>query len=426
MKLISTIGFLIAFGLTAKVANLQQRRIIRTINSRNTGIVGYGLAMLGLLLAFVQYWCLTRIFPVYIILLLIAASSLALVIHNVLGAIAGFGAQQKQSRINILVLTYAAQHPGAGVFLLIGSLVIVLGVLIEALNKFWRLPIGSNEAVAWIAFCLFMILGFFSFASLLLSTVPTIASEYTDNDVRNYLLSSVFSSVIYSTVALIFPVWIFNSFPSTLDQWMPSGWVILSIPSLVFLVCCLPSYFMGARRYRTQIKTQLEWRKEWLKEAGELLALPEPGRTASIQGKNAQLNAKITEATEANELRKFMDGLEGIVAAAEANPNPAFGVLRLIYENRAKLEGWDVRYSEIDKLRQLSIRVSETSPGDLAPYITSAKTNLTDDIAAVSKQKSVAAGGTWTVLGTAGPWVLKAYQDPILSLIGRLFSHSVK
>jgi hypothetical protein len=424
MKLISTIGFLIAFGLSVKVANLQQRRVIQTITSRNTGVVGYGLAMLSMLLVFVQYWCLTRIFPVYIILSLIVASSLGPVIHNVLGAIAGFGTQQKQSRINILAVTYAAQHRVAGRFLLIGGVVIVLGALIEALYKFWRLPIGSNEAVAWIAFCLFIILGFFSLVMLLLSTLPTIASEYTDDDVRSYLLSSAFSSVIYSTVALIFPVWIFNNFSSTLNQWMPAGWVILSIPSLIFLVSFLPSYFMGARRYRTQLKTQMEWRKEWLKETGELLTLPEPGRTASIQVKNAQLNAKITEATEANELRKFIDDLEGIAAAIQTNPNPVFGVLRLIYENRGKLENWDVRYCEIDRLRQLSIRVSETSPGDLAPYITSARTNLTDDIAAVSRQKSVIAGGIWTLLTFLGPIVLKAYQEPIFSFVGRRFWHS--
>lgn len=426
MKLISTIGFLIAFGLSVKISNLQQRRVLRTINSRNTGIVGYGLAMVSLFLVFVQYWCLTRIFPIYIIISLIAASALGLVIHNVLGAIAGFGAQQKQSRINILVLTYSAQHKAAGVALLIGGLLVVLAVVIEALYKFWRLPIGSNEAVAWIAFCLFIILGFFSLASILLSAVPTIASEYTDNDVRNYLLSSVFSAMIYSTVALVFPVWIFGNFPSTLNQWLPDGWVILSIPSLIFVVCCLPSYFMGGRRYRMQMKTQLEWRKEWLKEAGEVLALPEPNRTANIQEKNAELNAKITEATEANELRKFIDELEGIVAATQANPNPAFAVLRLIYDNRGKLEEWDVRYGEIDRLQQLSNRVSHTSPADLSGYVTSARANVTDEINDLSKGKNAIAGGVWTVLGVIGPWVLKAYQDPILALIGRLFSHSHK
>ena len=50
---------------------------------------------------------------------------------------------------------------------------------------------------------------------------------------------------------------------------MPPGWLILSIPSLIFLFCYLLPYFVGASRYRFQLKAQLEWRREWLKETEE-------------------------------------------------------------------------------------------------------------------------------------------------------------
>ena len=424
MKFISSIGFLIVFGLSLKIGLMQQRRMLQKLRSKNTGVVGYGVAMLGLLLVFVQFWCLTRIFPSYVILALVAASFLGVMIHNLIGAIAGFGVKQKQSRINILVITYAAQRKAAGVAMIVGSLFLLLGVPIGALYKFWKFPIGASEAVAWIAFFLFIIPQIFSIVLNLAGTLPTITSEYVDNDVRNYLLSGQFSSVIYSTVTLIFPVLIFSQFPSTLDRWMLPGWMILSVPSLIFLVCYLPPYFVGARKYRAELKTELEWRKEWLKEMGEVLTLPEPSRTGSIQEKNSELTAKITETTEANELHKFINDLEGIEAAAEANPNPALDILRLIYENRENLKDWDVRYREICRLQQLSSRVSQPSPGDLGPYITSAKTNVTDDITALSTEKTVIAGGIWTVMTAVGPWVLKAYQDPILAGIGKLFQHS--
>jgi hypothetical protein len=47
----------------------------------------------------------------------------------------------------------------------------------------------------------------------------------------------------------------------------------------------------------------------------------------------------------------------------------------------------------------------------------------TEDIAALSKERSVLAGGMWTVLTFLGPLVFKAYQDPIVALIGKLFRH---
>ncbi len=427
MKLISSIGFLIAFGLSLKIGMAQQRRMVRKLRSKNTGVVNYGFAMLSLLLVFVQFWCLTRIFPYYVILLLIAASFLGVMIHNLIGAIAGFGVEQKRTRINILVLAFAAQRKAAGVALLVGAFVILIGVPIAALYKFWKLPVGSSEAVAWIAFYLFIIPQIFSILASFASTLPTITSEYVDNDVRNYLLSTQFSSVIYSTVALIFPVWVFSRFPSTINQWMPPGWVILSIPSLIFLVCYLLPYFVGVRRYRSQMKAQMEWRKEWLKETEELLTLPEPSRTGRIQERNSELTAKVTERLEANDLHNFMNELEGIVAAAtteEANPNPAIDVLKLICENRQNIESWDIRYREIDKLQDLSNTVSQAGPGDLSGFIASAKTHVTDDIAALSKERSVMAGAISTILTAVGPLVLKAYQDPILAFISKLFRHS--
>ena len=98
---------------------------------------------------------------------------------------------------------------------MIGAFVLLVVVPVGSLYKFWKLPVGSSEAVAWIAFFLFIIPQIFSILLGFASILPTITSEYVDNDVRNYLLSTQFSSVINSTVALTFPVWVFTKFPST-------------------------------------------------------------------------------------------------------------------------------------------------------------------------------------------------------------------
>lgn len=426
MKFISTIGFLIAYALNMYVGVKQQQRMIRKLRSKNTGIVSYGFAMLGLLLIFVQFWCLTGIFPYYVILLLVGASFIGVMIHNLIGAFAGFGVEENKSKINILVLAFAAQRKAAGAAVLIGAFVLLVVVPVGSLYKFWKLPVGSSEAVAWIAFFLFIIPQIFSILLGFASILPTITSEYVDNDVRNYLLSTQFSSVINSTVALTFPVWVFTKFPSTINQWMPPGWLILSIPSLIFLFCYLLPYFVGASRYRFQLKAQLEWRREWLKETEEVLTLPEASRISHIQEKNTVLDAKVTERIEANELNKYLRDLESSISGVtteELSQNPGVQILKLIYDNRENLQEWDIRYREIDKLQHLSNTVSQTGSGDLSGFIASAKTHVTDDIAALSKERSVLAGGMWTVLTFLGPLVFKAYQDPIVALIGKLFRH---
>src|SRR5439155_25003794 len=131
-----------------------------------------------LLLIFIQFWCLTGIFPYYVILALVGASFIGVMIHNLIGAFAGFGIEEKKSRINILALTFgaqrAAQRKAEAKAVLIGAFVLLIAVSVGSLYKFWKLPVGSGEAVAWIAFFLFIIPQIFRILLDFASTLPTI------------------------------------------------------------------------------------------------------------------------------------------------------------------------------------------------------------------------------------------------------------
>src|SRR5436853_430750 len=248
-KLLGTVGFLLALGLSVSLAAKQQRRMLRKIRSRNTGIVSYVFTMAILLLTFIQFWCLTRIFPIYVILLLMAASLISVVIHNLIGAVVGFGNAQKNAKINVLNVILSAQHKELGCVVLTGSLIMLLSIAV-ALYKFWTLPLGSEEAVAWIACLLFIVPQLILTISTLAVIMPILTSEYVDDDVRNSSLSVQFSSIIYSTIALIFPVWILKQQGVRIFEWMPPDWVILSIPLLIFLFACVVPFFIGMHRYR--------------------------------------------------------------------------------------------------------------------------------------------------------------------------------
>jgi hypothetical protein len=415
-KLLSTFGFLIAFVLSLYIGSKQQKRILQRIRSRNTGLVSYAFTMTILFLTFVEFWCLTRIFPYYVVVALVVASFLGVAIHNLIGALAGFGLKEKQVKINILAFVFGAQRKSSGVFVLIAALIVVVVVPIGALYKFWRLPIGSAEALSWIAFFLFIVPQVFGVLANVATTAPIMASEFADDDLRNYFLSTQFSAVIYSTVALIYPVWIFYRPGAKIYQWLPPGWVILSIPLLIFLCCYLLPYFVGAARHRAQVKAQLEWRKQWLKETEELLALPEQSRAGLLEQKHAQLDAEVRERIAANELHKFLEDTDTL--ARQMGPSAAG--LDIIVENKSNLEEWDMRFREINVLEQLSQTVSQAGPGNLSGFVTIAKNHATEDLAALSTKRNLLAGGLWTMMSAVGPFLFKAYQDRILELIGKL------
>jgi hypothetical protein len=421
MKLLSTLAFLVAFALNLFLGTKQNKRTFQKIRSRNTGIVSYTYAMISLILIFVQFWCLTGIIPYYVILLLIVASFAAVLAHNLIGAMAGFGLKQKQTKINILSVVLFAQLKAAGVAVLFGALVMVVVVLAGSLYKFWRLPMGSPEAVCWIAFFLFIIPQIFSILANFI-TIPILTSEFVDSDVRNYFLSTQFSAVIYSTAALIFPVWIFNQSKGSVFPWMPPGWLILSTPLLIFLICYLVPYFLGASRHRAQVKTQLEWRKEWLRETEELLALPEPNRAGLIEEKNAALQAELRDRTESNELYKFVQEVENVLSSSP--PGADLGqpgeVFKIIVENKQSLKDWDIRFREARILEQLSHTVTQAGSGNLSGFIAAAKSNVTDDLATMSKERNLLAGTLWTLASALGPFLFKAYQNQILAVIGHL------
>jgi hypothetical protein len=419
-KLLSVVGFLVALGVTFWLVKAQQERTLRKIRSRNTGIVSYAFAMAFLLLTFVQFWCLTRIFPIYVVLLFMAASLVGVMLHNLIGAIAGFGHAQKNEKINVMNLILGAQHKATGCVMIIGGVIVIISIGVT-LHKFWTVPIGSAEVLAWSACSLFIFPQLLSAISTLMLIVPVLTSEYVDNDVRNSALSTQFSSIIYSTIALIFPVWILKQEKAQIFKWMPPEWVLLSIPLSIFLLGCLVPFFIGMHRYRSQRRAQLDWRKEWLISTEELLA-----GAAPITEKMEELQNEITSRAQSNELRAFIEKFPSTVATlTDASPGSAAakaaeGILNVINANVGKLNDWDIRFREEHKLSHLSQTMSQMGAQNAGGFVGATLKHTNEEIDNLSKQRNIFASGFWGFISAMGPLVFKAYQDKIMALIGAL------
>src|SRR2546426_5127075 len=103
MKLISTIGFLLLSFANLFVSAKINSAILEQFKGgiHRTAKITF-LRFASFFIVFFQYWMLTRLFPIYLILLLLAASMLGLLIYTMLGAISGFTLEENQQKIGAL------------------------------------------------------------------------------------------------------------------------------------------------------------------------------------------------------------------------------------------------------------------------------------------------------------------------------------
>lgn len=438
MKLLCTIGFLLALGSGFYLGNKKHKRVYQGIRGKNTGVVTYVLSMAMLVIAFIQFWLLTGIFPFYVILLLVVSSLLGIMIHNLIGAIAGFSLQQK--KINVLGVVWAVQHPLLGCALIISSVLMLMVMTIGSLYTFWKWQIGSGEARAWIAFFLFIVPQLVAVPTGLALNGPMVTSEFIDDDVRNSYVSSQFSSILYSTVTLVFPMWIFQTELSGVFGGLPPYGLLLSIPLLLFLLGGAFPFFVGMHRYRSTTQTLLEWRRNWLQDVNHLLTLPEGDNRHQLwKEKLSELEAEIRTRTDENEFLAYYQrlrqagGAQPLVQADGASattvptatpttppPEPLQQIFQVIEQYQDKLRQWDVRFRDVDELTVLFRSLSGTEPSSVAKFVEGNLNDVKGEISSLTKRRNVVAGACLALFPALGSWFFRAYQEPISRLIGEL------
>jgi hypothetical protein len=426
MKLLYTFIFLCITALILYVSAKSQKLQIEQIRGGRRGIVGtFLLSVASLFLTFLQFLVLTGVFPFYLILGLIGAYVLATVINLLIGAIAGFSLPEKRNKIGALTVIWGAQKPMLGCGFIVLCLVILLVSWVGSLWVFWRYPIGSPYARVLVALLQFTLPQLIMIPSTLALAWPTVTSEYLDDDLRNSYLTTSFTGIIYSTIYLLFPIWIFKEEVTSVLGWaLPPFWVLLSIPILLFLLGGAFPFFIGMYRFRSQHRIMLDWRRNWLEEVTPLCKLPEGEiRSAEIERKAQELDEEIRERyLSADKMFHFYQDLKLSDVPNEERPLPVSdlglqeSILDIIRKNESQLVNWDIRFGHLDELLHLRNIIGAGKSQDLGGFI-EAKLK---GIGAEKPQKNVIAGSILSALSAGLVWLFKTYQTEIIAWVGKL------
>lgn len=480
-KLWSSLAFLVVFAFTLFLATKQQNRITSNQRSSGTGIISYGYAVLSLLLGFVQFWLLTRVFPALsAVVLLTLAASTGLILHNAIGKIAGFGDQPQ--KIKVLTTVWSARwgtkHRFQACAMMVGILVVVFLAPFVALYHFARLPIGSAREVIWVTLLLFILPQLFATLFGLGVIGPMMVSQFVDDDVRNALLTTQFSGAIYSTVALVFPVSILSRNGQFLS-WLPQGevyWLAVTAPLLLFFVGGVFPYLAGVFRHRAKRRSLVKWRKEWLRSVRKIALSPSGSNRAKLfEEKIAALDKTIEERIAENEILQLYEQIRiqnpptpapAFVPAALPEPSissppassetseappaeaaaplelvtnapapvptaetasapgadPIANVRRIIEEHADQFPEWDTQFRDLDKLMELQRSLSGSDPVNAKDFVEVELKDTDEELESLHSKRNAIVSSLLTLLPAIGSWLFKTYQNDIMSLIRRLAS----
>lgn len=429
-----------------------------------------------LLVSFCEFWALTRIFPFKLILMLIGALVLGVLLVYVTGAITGFSLPEKQQKIYALsVIWFASQQARTKPFLRLLQWTFLASKL-GALWVFWTHPVGDAKAVVLIALFQFVLLQAGTIPAGILMQWPIVTSEYLDDDIRNSYLAQQFSVIVYSTIYLLFPLWLFKqdirvafpNFPVQAD--LPHFWILASIPIFLFLVGGVLPFFMGIHRYRAQVKTMFDWLEQWLKQVLITNTLPFGDlRSRQLQDELSDLGEEITRRISENQLLQFYRGMtEGqntdlnalpaaseatpetgqAAAPAEANasPRPNFAeqarsaltfvqgrasraggpeptadvATEVVRNNRKNLVYWDFRFYYLKRLLELAEAVPQAEVRDMKPFLDATLQEIEQRPASATVRSNILAGSFLTVMSSLAVWVFKTFQNDILAYVRTL------
>ncbi len=473
MKVLWTLLYLAAGFASLFLGNKFTGSAMKQIGiGRQSPWLAIGAGALLTLLGFVQFFCLSGMFPLELILLLILAGLVAQGVYHLIGAFAGFTLARKQQKISLLGVILGAQKPVWGCVGMALSLVTFVVGTVGALWVFWRHPRGDPDAKVLIAFFQFILPLLTSIPVSILILWPTITSEYLDDDLRNSHLAARFCSILVSTLLLVFPMWLMRpeveAFFSARGWPMLPFWLPVSLPFLLFIVGSLIPFFVGVLRHRSQVKVMSQWEERFLREVLPVLKLPlGPTRDRQIEERLDELRQELGERFSDKEVFRYYQGiaLESTPTAEPAGPNalvlpPAPGpepaaapgtrlpipqriadlqrmvprplrpaprekanfietVQELVRTHKDRLVEWDIRFAHLRRLMQLGQVVLQGKTEDVVGFV-EARLNQKKDENTQSSKRNVFAAGLLSILSSAIVWLFKQYESQILDLVDRL------
>lgn len=425
------------------------------------------LTYLHLITEFGQFWVLTRVFPWGFIAMIFGFKIVALLVTNLIGAISGFSLPENKEKIAALTVLKMFESNTPCLLAIVSFSYLIL-LQLAPLVVYWTYEQGTNTSIVLIALFMFTlprILG--DILNIFLNWSLTI-SPFVDDDLRNAKLTAGFSSMITSSIYLLFPIWLFNGnlelVQGILGFQLPNFWILISIPIVIFILGTLIPYFIGIYLYKGQLRQAFHWRQNWIEDCLKTLSLPE-GQARSEEWKKRvdDVEGEILRLQESNTLLKFFTSPPSILNEPDRTNNLSlnedkvsndsnldnsqnalrggrigdlrnflrgtfrFGGSNLIEENirvkidsfRSQLTKWDNRFFHLDKLVTFHSIAQTGDKPELKNYLESEFNGGKNEVIKFSKKNwltGVLTGGFTAII----VFLFKHFEEKIIEIINSL------
>jgi hypothetical protein len=241
----------------------------------------------------------------------------------------------------------------------------------------------------WTVILIFVFPVFIGVINSVLLVIPLLISEFTIDDIRNSHLITTFSNIIYSTIYLLFPLWLMEKEIRAIVKSFPSFGLLLSIPLILFIIINVIPFFIGANRFKHQKESYLVSRKKWVEEFKSLMKLPAgEDKQMSMTDKLNNLERNINQFLTKYEDIDIINDLKSEEIDENLHTVDEGNILMLLKENMETVEDSDIRFSHLYKLKEYQNHISKNISTDLSNYLDNCIDEIEDDLKTPGKAKN--------------------------------------
>lgn len=422
IKLLCTAGFILLCWLYTRVGgqNTSGKNLKNVFSSKNF-LSQYLKSASPFIISFLQFCVLSVTFHYKIALFTVGVLAATAIISYLLTSLTGLMIKEKYEKVqklafsmvffNALSSRFSRFYTNAlGLFMLA-----IWGISIIFL---WIKPLHDPNAGAWFAILTYIP---YIIAYSLMSAVITnsyLSSENTDDDLRNYQLVQSFASIFSSIFIFVIPYVIIrfllrnDSFP------LPTFWWFILVPLGLLVIFILIPYFIGSRRYSSQVSDNNTWLSEWMKDSLNVLNFPDKElQEKEINEKLTLMHEKIKEKNEEEYTQRYKALIEDPSNFIPRQPGLEY-IFDFYKDNREKLLKWDTSISYLEKLGEVNKMYMHPDKASVKEYL---KYNI-DAYKNNEARKNSIVGYAVTIISGLSTFIYKFFESDINKHIKDLFS----
>lgn len=269
-------------------------------------------------LAFLQYFILTGVFPLGLVLILMAATVVVHLVMLVARAALGIDTPERLSKGEALQFLWgivSGRIAGMAVIVFTG---VLLAWPLLVLTIYLVLPDSDDPSnsilLALVHFCAPALLWACFHSAIIWQNL---SSHFVDDDVRSHGFIDLVRSTLLTLVYVLYPAYLVlaNNYISPYSRYV---WLLFLLPALILTVGGVVPLIIGSLRYRIERSDQLDWKRKWLSRAETSLKEgPEVQSTAVIW---KELDDQIDEKFASSGLLRLLKG--GVEASSPAQGAP--------------------------------------------------------------------------------------------------------